>query len=110
MSSNFCHVLNLFIILIVSLWTAYQPLNAWLVGTMGERMSTVAAFFVEYPWLLYCLCALIVMGTGLYVLNHLQDHYRSRKSMMVIMLLANVLIASAGFWDYVQLVGRFSYF
>lgn len=35
----------LFIILIVALWAAYKPLNAWLVGTMGERMSTVAAFF-----------------------------------------------------------------
>lgn len=98
----------LFVILIVALWAAYKPLNAWLVETMGERMSTVSAFFVEYPWLLYCLCALIVLGTALYVLNHLQDHYRSRKSMMVILLLANVLIASAGFWDYFPVVGHFS--
>ena len=98
----------LFVILIVALWAARKPFNAWLVEITGERMSTAASFFVEYPWLLYCLCTLIVLGTGLYVLNHLQDHYRSRRSMMVILLLANVLIASAGFWDYVSVVGRLS--
>lgn len=98
----------LFVILIVALWAARKPFNAWLVEIMGERMSTVALFFVEYPWLLYCLCTLIALGTGLYVLNHLQDHYRSRRSMMVILLLANVLIVSAGFWDYVSVVGRLS--
>lgn len=98
----------LFVILIVALWAARKPFNAWLVEITGERMSTAASFFVEYPWLLYCLCTLIVLGTVLYVLNHLQDHYRSRRSMMVILLLANVLIASAGFWDYVSVVGRLS--
>lgn len=98
----------LFVIFIVALWAARKPFNAWLVEIMGERMSTVASFFVEYPCLLYCLCTLIALGTVLYVLNHLQDHYRSRRSMMVILLLANVLIASAGFWDYVSVVGRLS--
>lgn len=101
-------VFYLFVILIVALWTARKPFNAWLAETVGERMTAVSAFFVEYPWLLYCLCALIVLGTALYVLNHLQDHYRSRRSMMVILLLANLFMASAGYWDYVPVVGRFS--
>ena len=100
--------LYLFILLIVALWAGRSPFNAWLVETVGERMSTVSAFLGEYPWLLFCLCVLICLGTGLYILNHIQDHYRSRRSMMVILLLANVLIASAGFWDYVLVVGRFS--
>lgn len=100
--------LYLFLLLIVVLWAGRSPFNAWLVETVGERMATVSTFFVDYPWLLYCLCALIVLGTGLYVLNHIQDHYRSRKSMMVILLLANIFIASAGYWDYVLVVGRFS--
>lgn len=98
----------LFVLLIVALWAGYSPFNAWLVETIGEKMVTVSTFFVDYPWLLYCLCALIVLGTGLYVLNHIQDHYRSRRSMMVILLLANIFIASAGYWDYVLVVGRFS--
>lgn len=100
--------LYLFILLIVALWAGRSLFNAWLVETVGERMATVSAFLGEYPWLLYCLCALIVLGTGLYILNHIQDHYRSRRSMMVILLLANIFIASAGYWDYVLVVGRFS--
>lgn len=100
--------LYLFILLIVALWAGRSPFNAWLVETVGERMSTVSAFLGEYPWLLFCLCVLICLGTGLYILNHIQDHYRSRRSMMVILLLANIFIASAGYWDYVLVVGRFS--
>lgn len=100
--------LYLFVLLIVALWAGRSPFNAWLVGTVGERMSMVSTFFVDYPWLLCCLCTLIVLGTGLFVLNHIQDHYRSRRSMMVILLLANIFIASAGYWDYVFVVGRFS--
>ena len=92
--------LYLFLLLIVVLWAGRGPFNAWLVETVGERMATVSTFFVDYPWLLYCLCALIVLGTGLYILNHIQDHYRSRRSMMVILLLANIFIASAGYWDH----------
>lgn len=98
----------LFVLLIVALWAGRSPFNAWLVETIGEKMVTVSTFLVDYPWLLYCLCALIVFGTGLYVINHIQDHYRSRRSMMVILLLANILIASAGYWDYVSVVGWFS--
>lgn len=100
--------LYLFILLIVALWAGRSPFNAWLVETVGERMSTVSAFLGEYPWLLFCLCVLICLGTGLYILNHIQDHYRSRRSMMVILLLANIFIASAGYWDYVLVVGRLS--
>lgn len=100
--------LYLFILLIVALWAGRSSFNAWLVETVGERMSTVSAFLGEYPWLLFCLCVLICLGTGLYILNHIQDHYRSRRSMMVILLLANIFIASAGYWDYVLVVGRFS--
>ena len=65
----------LFVIFIVALWAARKPFNAWLVEIMGERMSTVASFFVEYPCLLYCLCTLIALGTVLYVLNHLQGKH-----------------------------------
>lgn len=100
--------LYLFILLIVALWAGRSPFNAWLVETVGERMSTVSAFLGEYPWLLFCLCVLICLGTGLYILNHIQDHYRSRRSMMVILLLANIFMASAGYWDYVLVVGRLS--
>lgn len=100
--------LYLFILLIVALWAGRSPFNAWLVETVGERMATASAFLGEYPWLLFCLCVLICLGTGLYILNHIQDHYRSRRSMMVILLLANIFIASAGYWDYVLVVGRFS--
>lgn len=100
--------LYLFILLIVALWAGRSPFNAWLVETVGERMATVSAFLGEYPWLLFCLCVLICLGTGLYILNHIQDHYRSRRSMMVILLLANIFIASAGYWDYVSVVGWFS--
>lgn len=98
----------LFILLIVALWAGRCPFNAWLVETIGESMVTVSTFFVNYPWLLYCLCALIVLGTGLYILNHIRDHYRSRRSMMVILLLAIFFIASAGYWDYVPVVWQFS--
>lgn len=100
--------LYLFILLIVALWAGRSPFNAWLVETVGEKMVTVSTFLVDYPWLRFCLCALIVLGTGLYVLNHIRDHYRSRRSMMVILLLANIFIASAGYWDYVLVVRRFS--
>lgn len=100
--------LYLFILLIVALWAGCSPFNAWLVETVGERMATVSAFLGEYPWLLFCLCVLICLGTGLYILNHVQDHYRSRRSMMVILLLANIFIASLGYWDYVPIVGCFS--
>ena len=100
--------LYLFLLLIVVLWAGRGPFNAWLVETVGERMATVSAFLGEYPWLLFCLCVLICLGTGLYVLNHIQDHYRSRRSMMVILLLANIFIASLGYWDYVPIVGRVS--
>lgn len=100
--------LYLFVILIVALWAGRSPFNAWLVETVGERMSMVSTFLVDYPWLRFCLCALIVLGTGLYALNHIQDHYRSRRSMMVILLLANIFIASAGYWDYVSVVGWFT--
>ena len=100
--------LYLFLLLIVVLWAGRGPFNAWLVETVGERMATVSAFLGEYPWLLFCLCVLICLGTGLYILNHIQDHYRSRRSMMVILLLANIFIASAGYWDYVSVIGWFS--
>ncbi len=100
--------LYLFVILIVALWAGRSPFNAWLVETIGERMTTVSTFLVDYPWLRFCLCVLIVLGTGLYVLNHIQDHYRSRRSMMVILLLAIIFIASAGYWDFVSVVGCFS--
>ena len=100
--------LYLFLLLIVVLWAGRSPFNAWLVETVGERMATASAFLGEYPWLLFCLCVLICLGTGLYILYHIQDLYRSRRSMMVILLLANIFMASAGYWDYVSVVGWFS--
>lgn len=43
----------LFVILIVALWAARKPFNAWLVEITGERMSTAASFFREFNIFLY---------------------------------------------------------
>ena len=56
--------LYLFVILIVALWAGRSPFNAWLVETIGERMTTVSTFLVDYPWLRFCLCVLIVRERG----------------------------------------------
>ncbi len=100
--------LYLFVLLIVALWAGCGPFNAWLVESFGEKMAAASTLLSENPWLLYCLCALLVLGTGLFVLNHIEDHYRSRRSMMFILLLANIFIASSGYWDYVFVIGPFS--
>ena len=100
--------LYLFIILIFALWFARRPYNIWLLESFGERMAAVSAFLRENPGLLSCLCILVILGTGSYVITHFRDYYCSRRCFMIILLIAYVLIASTGYWNYVHVVGWFT--
>lgn len=100
----------LFALLLSALWVARQSVNVWLTEVIGGMLSGVAMFLESYPWLKYCLGILIVLPTVLFVLRHVRDRYRSRQSLMAVLLAANVLVAGASYWDYLTLIGPFTFY
>lgn len=99
----------LFALLLSALWVARPSVNVWLTEVIGGMLSGVAMFLESYPWLKYCLGILIVLLTVLFVLRHVSDRYRSRQSLMAVLLAANVLVAGASYWDYLTLIGPFTF-